>query len=304
MSDRILVEKMVGMLADVPAKANVYAIRQFSLRDVERKVKDFLSQVSEVFELSPERNDWMIKRGRTLVRLPNGVRATIYHASGALNLVTSLNPMESLFEKVEEREFLIEMVEKAANRLQIQKWAGDDGYLKFERLWQIKAAAADMQGKTVAPVLCRAVGAYRHFIDELPVWGPASVAIKLAGDSQLDSLSILVRETTGELVEKVHIVEPAVAAKQITLQLRRQMGQAEINLSEIASPKWLRFGYLSLPKRKSQRLLAPVYVSAVEIKGKDEPQAYLFAAPATEQPFLPLWSTGSEAPIVALDRVG
>ena len=110
------------------------------------------------------------------------------------------------------------------------------------------------------------------------------------------------RETTGEVVDRARILRPDRAAQQISLRLSSLMGKSKISISEVAAPQWLRFGYLSLPKRKSQLLLAPVYVASIEIEGQEESQAYLFVTPATEKTYLPLWQNGSEAPPALLGR--
>ena len=82
------------------------------------------------------------------------------------------------------------------------------GSIGSQRLWQIKAAAGDRKGKVVDPVLFRIVGAFRHYVLDLPVWGPASVAVKLAGDASLDSLTIQIREASGERIDEVRTISP------------------------------------------------------------------------------------------------
>ena len=212
-----------------------------------------------------------------------------------MKLITGLNPMEHLFKKVDERQRLIRLVRETAGRLRINDWIGAKESLEFENLWQLKAAAADTNGKTVPPVLCRALGAFRHSVNGLPVWGAASVAIRVAGAGQLDCLQIQLRESTGEVVEQAKVLRPDHAAGQILLQMNRLFGNSRIPAAELAVPGWMRFGYLSLPKRKAQRVLAPFYVASIQTKSPQETQSYLFATPATETAHLPLCLNGSEA---------
>ena len=73
------------------------------------------------------------------------------------------------------------------------------------------------------------------------------------------------------------------------------MGNSKGSYDDGAKVEWMRFGYLSLPKRKSQRLLAPVYVSSVRIEGQ-EVQGYLLTISATERSYLSLCRNGYEAP--------
>ena len=304
MNEKMLIKKMVDSVEDVPSRAEVFAVRQYSLDDTERRTKCLLATTAEAYSLSSDRGDWVVQQDRTLVRLPQEARAIVYHASGAMKFVTGLNPMESLFKKVEAQEELVRLVEETADHLNIREWVGKNESLHFERLWQLKAAASDREGTVVEPVLCRVVGAYRHFIGELPVWGAASVAIKLTGEGTLDSLTVQVRETTGEVIDRTRIMRPDQAARQIFLQLSSLMGKSKISLSESAAPQWLRFGYLSLGKRKSQRLLAPVYVATIGIEGQEESQAYLFVTSATEKTYLPLCQIGTDASQALLHRTG
>jgi hypothetical protein len=295
MNNKRLIEKLAASVEGVPAQAEVIGLRQYSLDEIEQRAKRFLSTIAAALNLSLSRSDWVMKRDQTLIRLPLEARAVIYHASGAMKLIAGLKPMESLFKKGEDPKELMKQVERTANQLNIGQWAGPRQSLRFERLWQIKATAAERNGKAVEPVLCRVVGAYRHIVDELPVWGAASVAIKLAGEGALDSLEVQLREPTGEVIDRPEILRPEQAAHQISLQLEGLMGKSKISIDEMAQPQWMRFGYLSLPMRKAQRLLAPVYVSAIEIKGQQESQAYIFATSATEKVYLPLYLNGAEA---------
>jgi hypothetical protein len=304
MDEKQLIEKMADSTGTVPVQAEVFAVRQYSLEDLTRRAKRLLGMTADVCKLSLDRGDWVQQADRTLVRLPMGGRAMVHHASGAMKVTTGLAPMESLFAKIEARESLKKLVEATAARMRIDEWAGHNESLNFERLWQIKASAADQEHKAVEPVLCRVVGAYRQFVGKLPVWGAASVAIKLAAGGALDSVSIQTRETTGESIEWAPVVRPDEAARQILLQLGSLMGRSKVPFAELAAPQWMRFGYASLGKRKSQRILAPHYVAAIGIAGQDEAQAYQFVVPATERTYLPLCQVGSPAALALQRRAG
>src|SRR5262245_26894466 len=242
MNNKRLIEKMTTSVEGVPARAEVMVLRQYSLEEIKSRAKRFLSMTAEACNQPLDRGDWVVQQDQTLIHLSLGARAIIYHASGAMNLVTGLRPMESLFEKVEDRKVLERHVEKTTNRLNISQWTGQQQSLRFERLWQIKATAAERNGKAVEPVLCRVVGAYRHVVDGLPVWGAASVAIKLAGEGSLDSLTVQLREPTGEVVDRPEILRPEQAAHEISLQLEGLMGKSKISIDESAQPQWMRFG--------------------------------------------------------------
>jgi hypothetical protein len=212
-----------------------------------------------------------------------------------MQLTTGMAPMEQLFGKLESKAHLTKLVEQSARTLNIKQWVGENEELKFERLWQIKAAAGDREGKVVAPVLCRAVGAYRHYVNGLPVLGAASVAVKVAAEGALDSLSVMARQTSGKCLDRVKTIPPEQALQKVYQQLERLMGHGKIPLAEMAMPQSVQFGYLSLSKRKAQRLLEPAYVVAINIEGQEEAQGYLFTISGSDNPYMPLALIGHEA---------
>lgn len=289
-----LIENLASAAGRVPPEVEILALRQHTLDDMHQRAKRFLAGTEEAFQIPAGRSNLVRGRDQTVIQLALGARAVIYHASGAMKLVAGLSPMESLFKRAEERDRLMRAVDMAAARLGLNGWVGAGESVRFERLWQIKAAAADRR-KTVDPVLCRIVGAYRHFVRELPVWGAASVALKLAGEGVLDFLSIQLRTPSGETIERAKVTPPEVAARQIAVHLEGLMGKSNLNLDESAKPQWVRFGYLSLSKRKPQRVLAPVYMAAISIEGQPESQAYLITTSATERAYLPLGQVAAEA---------
>jgi hypothetical protein len=302
MSEKLFVDQMCSKVERTAEQAGIYTVRQFSIEENTRRAKRLIGATAEMCSVSLDRADWVQQADYTLARLAGGGRAMVYHASGALKVVMGLPPMESLFEKIEPRERLEKMIAGTAERLRISDWLGQRESLAFERLWQIKAAAADHKEKTIEPVLCRIVGAYRQSVGELPVWGAASVAIKLAGGGALDSVSMQLLEPSGDALETAPLIGPDVAAKQVYRQLESLMGRSKVPISEMsATTQPLRLGYIHLGKRKAQRLLAPHYVASIQIDG-EEAQAYQFIVPATEKTFMPLCLAGQQPPPAQLRR--
>jgi hypothetical protein len=302
MSEKQFVERMCSDAANAPDSVEIFAVRQFSIDENTRRAKRLIGATAEMCSVSMDRADWQQQADRTVARLPHGGRAVVYHASGALKLVTGLAPMESLFEKVEPRERLQKMVAAAVEQLRIKDWVGQRESLAFERLWQIKAAAADRKQSAIEPVLCRVVGAYRQSVGKLPVFGAASVAIKLAAGGALDAVAMQLLEPSGDPLESAALIGPDQAAKQIYLQLASLMGRSKVPVDELkASTQPLQLGYIHLGKRKSQRVLAPHYIASIEIDG-EEAQAYQFIVPATEKTFQPLCFAGQQPPPAQLRR--
>jgi hypothetical protein len=302
MNEKELIAWLAESAGEIPSHAEVFGVRQYSIEEMTRRARRVLGATGEMCAVSFDRGDWVQQADRTLVRLPFGGRAVMHHASGAMKVVTGLAPMEHLFEKVEPQESLIRFVEVAAERLPIAELVGSRESVRFERLWQIKASATDRERKVVEPVLCRVVGAYRQVVGNLPVWGAAAAAIKLAAGGALDSIAIQVRETSGEPIDWAPVVHPEVAASQIVQQLGGLMGRAKVPFIESVRPRAMHFGYLGLSKRITQRVLAPHYVAFIEIEG-EEAQAYQLVVQATEKTYLPLCQAGKQPPPAQLRRM-
>src|ERR1041385_1027323 len=94
MSNSSLMEKMIGNLEYVPEQAEVIALRQYSVDEIQTRAKRFLKATSEVCGKSLDRGDWVTKEDHTLIHLPQGSRAMIYHASGALAFTSGFEPMD------------------------------------------------------------------------------------------------------------------------------------------------------------------------------------------------------------------
>lgn len=276
-----LKEQMASTVTEVPKEAAILTVRQYSAPDIKQRVTDFLGLAADVLNLPLQDGVWNTNQTQTIIQLPLGVHATIYHASGAMLLISGINTMESLFAKVLEKETLVQLVEKTAAQLNLASLMGQNESLKFERLWQIKAAAADRNNATVSPVLCRIVGAYRHFVRDLPVWGPASVAIRLANEGVLDSLIVQLRETTNEVISVEPVIDPEKAADVAVQQINNLINNHMLTDHAITSLQ-LRFGYFSLSKRASQPVLAPVYIASYDIDSR----SYLKVIPATEKTYI------------------
>jgi hypothetical protein len=285
-----------------PSHVDILAVRAFSIDENKRRLKRLISVTGEAFQRTLDRADWVQEADRTVARLPQGGRAEVFHASGALSLKTGLQPMEALFDKIEPREELQKRVQAVAAQLRLDAFLGQRDTLAFERLWQIKATAADRSNKTITPVLCRAVGAFRQSVGPLPVLGGASVAIKIATGGALDSLSMQLLEAQGDALESASVISPDEAAKLVYRQLESLMGRSKASVSDLKiHSEPLRLGYIHMGKRKSQRVLAPHYVAAIRIDG-EERQAYQFIVPATQKTFQPLCLAGQQAPAPEMRR--
>lgn len=118
-----------------------------------------------------------------------------------------------------------------------------------------------------------------------------------AGDGGLDRVALHLRSTSGRIVDRVRVVEPVVAARDVVRQLAGLRPELKDQSLDFARPASFDFGYLSLPRRKTQELLAPVYVATFTTQG-DEPMNHLVVAAATEKDYLAVGRRGAAPPIL------
>ncbi|MES2760449.1 MAG: hypothetical protein V4693_24005 [Pseudomonadota bacterium] len=297
MDTQQFIQGLMDNAIDVPATADIIAVQQFSLDELKSRTRHLLALVlaTQEDDCVSDRGDWISTDEQTAVRLAQGARAMLYHASGAMQYVSALTPLQALFKDVADKETLTRQVNAAAKKLGIAEWAGDQGSIAFERLWQMKAQGADPAGKIAEPVLCRIVGAYRHSVAGIPVLGAASVALRLAGTGAVDALTVQVRPSASERLDTARIIEPELAARQLALQLVSLLGTGREQLpGDVIESQSMQFGYLDLGKRKAQRLLAPAFVAQVVLRHKLERQAYVLAVQATEKTYMPICSRGDD----------
>jgi hypothetical protein len=263
-------------------EAEILTVRVFSVDEHLGRLKRLIGLTGEACQKSYDRSDFVPQPDRTLVRLPGGGRAEVFHASGAMRVVTGLETMGALFERIEPPEALKKLIEETARRL---------------RLDELVARHETLDGRYAEPVLCRAVGAYRQSVGGLPVLGAASVAVKVAQGGALDSVAVQVLESSAEPFASAPLIEPEDAARQLHGQLEGLMGRSGSQLADQkVSAQRLQLGYIHLGKRKSQRLLAPHYVASIRIEG-EEVQAYNLVVAATARVFQPLCAVGTDAPV-------
>ena len=99
MSSKELIERLTEDVRDVPRSVAVLETRQRSIREHLDRTQEFLATISEAVGFSTERADWVERKDRTLVRLTEGARAAVYHASGTMVLNTGLDPMAAPFRR-------------------------------------------------------------------------------------------------------------------------------------------------------------------------------------------------------------
>lgn len=303
-----LAERLATMIDNVPETVPVVQLARPSADDIRRRLDGLMAPVAELTGTRPAELKAEVGPARTVLRGPAGTRAVGFHASGSMLVRRGLAPFDELFESDPGDDELTGMVEQTAERLGLHKLMPDGERLGFERLWRIKAAGSDREQRRSEPVLCRAIGAYRHQLHGLPVYGRASATVELAGKGRLVSTSVSVRrfagDAGGEVVRETPVRRKDAAAEDVATRLVKAFG----GLDELAGTELVaesfRFGYFDLGRRREQALLAPFYVASVAVHGKDEHSAHLIVVPGSDEQFVRLpvghRSSSTHRPVPAL----
>lgn len=300
MNQQTLIDTLMKTGANAaPGSADVIALTPLTRDDARAGMNRFLTALHEADICRHDRANLADRGERSVVHLPDGARAVVYHASGALHYVSGLAPFQAPYERLQETPVLVRQLEQAAQRLDLGAWVGKRGSLAFERLWQDKARGSDREQRLSETLLLRATGAWRHAVGQIPVLGAASVALRLAGDGTVDALALRIRHSDAEVLDTAPVIETELAARQLAERLVSVLGKSKERLpGDLVQSATMRFGYLDLGKRKAQRVLAPAYVAQIVLQHRLERQAYVLAVSATERPYLELPLFGSEAPVV------
>jgi hypothetical protein len=298
MKEEILLSSLLGAASNQPpAHADVLLLQQLSREQLQARARRFVGLLREQDGCpQTDAGSWKQSEDHTVIHLAGGARAVLYHASGALRYISGLAPASSPFTRGAEHDSLLRLVQERALKLKLADWAGTGAELRFEHLFRTLGRGTDRAGKQSEATLFRAIGAYRQFAGGIPVLGAASAAVQVAGNGQLDALSILTRPGNGEVLERAAVIDPRDGARRLLAQLSALLGQRELPSDAVESAT-LEFGYLDLGKRKPQRVLAPAYVAKIVLRHRRVRQAYVLATAATERPYLEIPLYGSEAPV-------
>jgi hypothetical protein len=265
-ADAPLVEALLAKLTYARERAPVFRLPAPTAPQLVARARDLAARFFGVADPEPVRDDCCHTADKTVLRLPEGASVTAYHASGALLAVRRLEPFAELLPPEATRESLRARAEETATALRLGACTAERERLEFERLWLVRANGITARGDIGAPVLCRAVGAFRRFVDDLPVYGRASVFVKLAGERTVAAVGVDWRARATDAVDQARLIEPKDAARRMVGELAAAMPGRQPSAKEY-EPTLFAVGYFSLPKRRPQGYLQPVYVATFEARG-------------------------------------
>ena len=259
-----LERKLINQLSNYHEAAPVYRIEQHSLDEMETAAARLGNRVAGHKEDSKSR---VVRgKGRSDLLLGDGFRARAYHPSGAIAIMAGLPPMEHLIGETADKKVLTEASVATAKRLGVDAIGSSVEKLVFERLWQIKAAGMNHEGVRGREVVCRAIGAFRRYLGDLPVWGRASVVVELAGGHKIGGIGVDWRRIESTPIDRAKVLDPERAAHAIVGDLNGRLPGAEFGDKDF-DVTLFSLGYISLPKRRVQGIFAPVYVAMLEHNG-------------------------------------
>jgi len=288
-----LVEQLTSMAGDVPDTVEVVQLVQPDVGTVQGRLTKLLSTVAELAGLDHERPEVTNEKVRTVLRQPGQLKAVGFHASGSMSVQLTMGPFEDIFKDDPGDEELAGMLGHTMEQLGLDKLLPANDKLGFERLWRVKAAGGDRQGKLSDPVLCRAVGAYRHSTHGIPVYGRASATVELAAGGRLASMSFssrrFVDDGGGKTVAIPEVRKPSAAAKDVAAMVVKAFGGLEELKETRLVPERFQFGYLALGRRRAQALLAPFYIASIGVDSPEaEASAHVIAVPGSDEQFVRL----------------
>jgi hypothetical protein len=293
-----LAEELSSLIDGAPDDVEVVQLAQPHMGAIHTRLEDLVTRIAKVARVEHEPPKVETERVRTVMSVPGRLHATAFHASGAMSVTLALAPFEALFDSDPGDDELVARSQRAAEELGLEELVAADDSLTFERLWRIKAAGGERDSTIAEPVLCRAIGAFRHHVRGLPVYGRASCTVELAAEGQLASATISLRRFAGDeggkTVTKAKVRTPEAAAQDVAARIVAAFGEKDDMDGTRLIAEWFRFGYLSFSRRRTQSLLAPFYIASVAIDHEYESSAHVIAVPATTEQFIRL-PTGRRA---------
>ena len=259
-----LERKLVDKLGRYQDAVPVYRIEPRALDDLENSTAKLAHRIAGRGEEGKSR----VVRGkaRSDLHFSDGFHARAYHASGAIAVHTGLAPMSHLLGEKIDKGAMTEAAVGTARRLGLDRIGGAGEKLAFERLWQIKAAGINQERVRGRDVVCRAIGAFRRYIGDLPVYGRASVVVELAGEQKIGGAGVDWRPVATEAFDSAKVLDPERAARAVTADIGGRMPGTEVTDKHFEVTMF-SLGYISLPKRRAQGVFAPVYVAMLERRG-------------------------------------
>jgi hypothetical protein len=287
--DNAMMDALLGRLAHHRDSVAVYRIRERRLDELEQTAVETAQRFVQNAGLPEMRYETVRGKDRTRILLQEGIVATLFHASGAVGLKRGWSPMSRMINVRAERadeEGLRRQAEDAVKGLRLAP-LGSNEELRFERLWKLKAAGSTLKGERGHVVLTRAVGAFRRYLGGIPVWGRASAFVELAAGGEVAGAGVDWRPVAEVPIDETQVLAPEDAALRLLAELQSFLPGDQVSLKD-HTPEFFALGYFSLPRRRIQAIMQPVYVGTFRPTGPIPSLGRLIVVPATPAAYEPI----------------
>jgi hypothetical protein len=257
--DKKLKQALLEKLSHFHRSMPVYSIKKLSYEEMIDNSKYYAlrftgSNSDKPFRIPQKKDDL------TLINLSMDTKMRIYHHSNTVTIHRKMNLFQNEIGKELDKKQLSQIAINEMNRLELDKLKLSFEHVEFERLWQIKSTSMTIEKTREPVILLRIVGAFRRYINKIPVFGGASIFIKIAGGPQVQSIGIHWRQIKEKPINNVRIIDPNIAADKLLKNLNSSLTNNVLTLEDY-KPEFFALGYFSLSKRHQQNYMQPVYIA-------------------------------------------
>ena len=285
-SDRDLVRALVRSASNYREKAPVLEVAHRPAADVAQEAVGTVAKLWAWFRDCSIRPD-VVAEDITVFRIPEQGAVRVFHPSGAIAAewrgARDRGPIAQN-EKSADVAGLTAETERVA-RMIAQRALSERDELRFERLWKIKASGITLRGERAPVSLFEVVGAYRRYLEGLPVLGRASVFVTLGAKSQVTQWGIDWRRLRTKPLAQTPVINPEEGAKRIMDDLFARRPEKPFTLDDF-EPASFTLGYVSYGKRQVQFVMQPAWVAVLRPRGRTT-MGQVVAVPAAPRAFEP-----------------
>jgi hypothetical protein len=297
--DKGLLKALTDGVSNYKASVPVFRIAERSFDDVVSDALQAGQHFAKAAGFGEMRYSISQEETATTIQFQEGIRAQVFHASGAMSLHRGWNPMERNIAAYADRADLKKLQRQAlemAKRLELAHPNKNEAF-QFERLWQLKATGMTHKGKTGPIALTRVVGAFRRYIDGMPVWGRASIFVQLAAEGEVAAAGVDWRPIVEKSVDVAKVASPEEGAVRVLTELQTFLPNGTLTRKDY-TPEFFSLGYFSLPKRRGQTVMQPVYVAMFKPVGPIPSLGRLIVVPAASKAYESIARTVVMPPLV------
>jgi hypothetical protein len=298
--DKELKNNLVNLVSNFRESIPIYPIRQLTFDEIKRNGIYFATKFMQMQNIETFIPHIQESYDSTKAYLSEGVTMRLFHNSNSMTIKKNMAPMNNIITDTTDKRLLTERTVDAVKKLDLEKLKLQFEHVEFERLWKIKANGIANENRLGNEILCRVIGAFRRYINKIPVLGRASIFVKLAEKNMIESAGIDWRIIEDRPIDDVKIINPDSAADTIIKNLNSYAPNSIMTTREY-EPILFSLGYFSLPRRQPQNYMQPVYVAMFKSIGWTTLNR-LIVIPASSDIYEPICRIPQNSPVQNKDR--